>query len=77
MLAGEVVESQVPDLADEKSRGKNQVCNSKVLFLSFQVDVTPVLTSLTGTAVFLGFSESFPCLDIQGIILEQDFDIVF
>lgn len=63
----------MPDLAGEKI----QVCNSKILFLSLQVGVTPVLTPLTGIAVLLGFSESFLCFDIQGIIFEQYFNIVF
>lgn len=62
----------MPDLAGEKIQG----CNSKI-FLSFQVGVTPVLTPLTGIAVLLGFSESFLCFDIQGIIFEQYFNIVF
>lgn len=45
--AGEVVESQMQDLADEKK----QVCNGKMLLLSLQIGVTPVLLPLTGLGI--------------------------
>lgn len=52
------MESQRQDLADEKDREKNQVCNGKMLFLNLQIGVTPVLPALTGlgiAALLVGF----------------------
>lgn len=35
----------------KKAGEKNQVCNGKVLFLSLQIGVTPVLPPLTGLGI--------------------------